>query len=324
MADTFLEAGHAVQVVDYQARSYPPPPDCVIAIDTQHSFDLFAGQFPADCIKIFHAPTAHWLFGNQAEFRRLHAIQQRRGAVLKPRRQLPPNRGIELAQLGTYLGNQFTADTYAFASKPMHRIPISTVTSEEVFPARDIPRIRKNFIWFGSVGLVHKGLDLVLEAFARMPDLQLTVAGAIGLDSDFVELYQRELSHTPNIRNLGWVDVLSPDFHRLMGEHISVVHPSCAEGGGGSVICCMHSGVIPVVTYEASIDTLDFGFQTKSDAVEDIVEAVRGLSSLTDAELLARSRATWEHVRRVHTRKNFRCAWRQFARDTLKLSLHDD
>jgi len=175
MADTFLEAGYVVDVVDYQAVHYRPRADCALAVDTEHSFNLYADRLPADCRKIYHAPTTHWLHWNRAELRRLHAIQQRRGAALKPRRQLPPNRGIELAQLGTYVGNQFTADTYAFAGKPMHRIPISTVTSEEVFPARDIPRIRKNFIWFGSVGLVHKGLDLALEAFARMPDLHLAV-----------------------------------------------------------------------------------------------------------------------------------------------------
>src|SRR5436305_1983234 len=83
------------------------------------------------------------------------------------------------------------------------------------------------------------------------------------------------------------------------------------------------SAFIPVVTCEASVDTADFGFETKGAAVEDIVDAVRGLTSLTDAELFARSRATWEHVRRMHTRKNFRSILRQFARDTSKLSLRD-
>jgi glycosyltransferase involved in cell wall biosynthesis len=321
MVETFLEAGMAVDVVDYEARSYRPPPDCTIAIDTEHSFGLFHAQLPAGCRKIYHAPTSHWLHWNQAELRRLDAIRNRRGVALRPRRQLPPNPGIELADLGTYVGNRFTAETYAFAGKPMHRIPISTVTREDAFPIRDIDRIRRRFLWFGSVGLAHKGLDLALEAFARMPDLELTVAGAVSLDQDFVAAYDRELRQTPNIRNLDWIDVTAPSFHQLMREHIGVVYPSCAEGGAGSVICCMHSGVLPVVTYEASIDTGDFGLLTGGDSVDDVVAGVRTLSTLPTVALEARSRACWEHVRRVHTRENFRATFRRFAREQLELAI---
>ena len=323
MADTFLEAGYAVDVVDYQARHYRPPPDCEFAVDTEHSFNFYADQLPDGCRKIYHATTAHWLRLNQAELRRLAAIRDRRGVALEPRRQLPPNRGIEQSELGTYVGNKFTADTYAFAGKPMHRIPISTVTREEVFPAREIARIRRRFIWFGSIGLAHKGLDLVLEAFARMPDLELTVAGGLAFDRDFTAAYQRELTVTPNIHNLGWIDVTAPTFRQLMQEHIAVVYPSCAEGGAGSVISCMHSGVIPVVTYEASIDTADFGFLTEGDSVDDITTAVRRLAGLSDSDLLARSQATWEHVSRGHTRENFRRTYREFARKELGLILVD-
>ncbi|MDD3180111.1 MAG: glycosyltransferase [Opitutaceae bacterium] len=324
MADTFLEAGYAVDVVDYQAKHYRPPSDCVIAIDSEHSFGNFAAQLPADCLKIYHAPTSHWLHWNPAELRRLAAIRDRRGVALRPRRQLPPNPGIEIADLATYVGNRFTAETYTFAGKPMHRIPISTVAREDVFPSRDIDRIRQRFIWFGSVGLAHKGLDLALEAFARMPDLELTVAGAISLDRDFVAAYDRELNHTPNIHNLGWIDVTAPSFQKLMRDHLGVVYPSCSEGGAGSVICCMHSGVIPVVTYEASIDTENFGILTGGDSVDDVIAGVRRLIDLPEADLLARSRAAWEHVRRVHTRENFRATYRRFARVELKLALGPD
>ena len=203
----------------------------------------------------------------------------------------------------------------------MHRIPISTVTREDTYPPRDIARIRRRFIWFGSVGLAQKGLDLALEAFAQMPDLELTVAGAIQLDQDFVQAYYRELHDTANIHNLGWLDVTAPMFHEVMREHLAVVYPSCAEGGAGSVICCMHSGVIPVVTYQASVDVGDFGLLTPGDAVSDVIAAVRQLTSLTDAELTLRCRAAWEHARQCHTRENFRATYRQFARENLHLTL---
>ncbi len=157
-----------------------------------------------------------------------------------------------------------------------------------------------------------------------MPELNLIVAGGIELDQDFKAAYHRELFETPNIKCAGFVDVVAPAFLELIADCAGVVYPSCAEGGAGSVICCMHAGLVPIVTREASIDVGDFGIENSSDAIDDIVADVQRFAALPAAELAARSRAAWEHVRRVHSRENFRTVWRQLARDTLKLSLRDD
>lgn len=46
---------------------------------------------------------------------------------------------------------------------------------EEVI--KSISSSRRNFLWFGSVGLIHKGLDIVIDAFKELPDLSLNVYG---------------------------------------------------------------------------------------------------------------------------------------------------
>jgi hypothetical protein len=79
---------------------------------------------------------------------------------------------------------------------------------------------------------------------------------------------------------------------------------------------------VPIVTREASIDVGDFGIENRSDAIDDIVADVQRFAALPAAELAARSRAAWEHVRRVHSRENFRAVWRQLARETLGLKLN--
>jgi glycosyltransferase involved in cell wall biosynthesis len=229
-----------------------------------------------------------------------------------------------VADRAIMVGNAFTAESYAFSGKPMHRIPISTTTLCDWPADKNLERVRKNFIWFGSVGLAHKGLDLSLEAFARMPELNLTVVGGIDLDPDFKAAYKRELYETPNIRTPGWVSATSPEFLALLRDHIGVVYPSCAEGGAGSVIVCMHCGLIPIVTRSASIDVGDFGCETRSERIEDIMESTRSVAALPFAELAARARGAWDHARRVHTRENFRRVWRAYARDTLRLELQDD
>jgi glycosyltransferase involved in cell wall biosynthesis len=323
LGDTFVEAGYRLEVVEFDNPYYRPPVDCAYIIDPERNLERFAKIVPASCVKIQHASTTHWLHWNQAELRRLDGIRQRRGVVLIPRRQIPFNLTTETADRIIYVGNAYTAETFAFARKPMQRIPISTVVQADWPDQKNFDQVRRNFIWFGSVGLAHKGLDLALEAFARMPGFNLTVVGAIDLDADFKQLYHRELYELPNIRTAGWVSATSPEFLSLLHNMTGVVYPSCSEGGAGSVICCMHGGLIPIVTREASVDVQDFGFETRSAAIEDIMTEVRRVAGLPAAELAARARAAWEHVRAVHTREHFRRVWRQYARDELHLNLGD-
>jgi hypothetical protein len=71
-------------------------------------------------------------------------------------------------------GNDFTIGTFRYAGKPIYRLPIICPTSP--WPQdKDHGACRKCFLWFGSQGFLHKGLDLVLEVFAGLPDHHLTV-----------------------------------------------------------------------------------------------------------------------------------------------------
>ncbi len=40
-------------------------------------------------------------------------------------------------------------------------------------------------MWFGSGGMIHKGLDLVLEVFARMQEYHLHICGPVHHEEDF-------------------------------------------------------------------------------------------------------------------------------------------
>lgn len=324
IGDTFVEAGYRLDVVEYNNPHFVPRPDTAFAIDLEQNLERYSRLVPGSCVKIHHASTTHWTHWNLAELTRLHAIQQRRGVTLVPRRQIPPNLAHEVCDRAIMVGNAFTAETYAFSKKPMHRIPISTTTLCDWPAEKNLDRLRKNFIWFGSVGLAHKGLDLALEAFARMPELKLTVVGGIHLDPDFKAAYHRELYETANIHTPGWISATSPEFITLLRDQVGVVYPSCAEGGAGSVIVCMHCGLIPIVTRSASIDIGDFGFETRSERIQDIIDATREVAALPTGQLHERSRAAWEHARRIHTRENFRQVWRDYARANLRLNLAGD
>jgi hypothetical protein len=212
IAKTFLDLGYRVDVVNENNDRFVPTRHYAFFIGNRTNFDRIVRFLNKDCVKILHIDTAHWLFHNMAECRRLEELRERRGFVLCPQRNMKPNLAIEHADYGTVLGNEFTISTYKYANKPLWRIGISTPVVYPWQDDKDFDRVRKSFLWFGSHGFVHKGLDLVLEAFAQMPDCELTVCGPIHTDKGFQSAYHKELYSTSNIHTVGWVDITSPKF----------------------------------------------------------------------------------------------------------------
>ena len=128
----------------------------------------------------------------------------------------------------------------------MFEVPNPSAVSYPWFEDKDFAAARTRFLWIGSRGLVHKGLDLVLEAFARMPEVHLTVCGPIHEEPAFEAAFRRELYETPNIETLGWVDIASPAFAELLKRTVALVYPSAAEACCGTVVNSMQAGLIPV------------------------------------------------------------------------------
>jgi glycosyltransferase involved in cell wall biosynthesis len=273
--------------------------------------ERLAPLLPKECLKILHIDTAHILFHNAAESERLLALQRRRGVTLRNRRFEPPSLAIEHADCATLYGNQFTQDTFAYARKRMYRVPYSIPFLYPWPEGKDFDVCRKRFMWLGNAGLVHKGLDLVLEAFAGMPEFHLTVCGPVSHEDDFERAYSRELYSLPNIKTAGWVDITSPQFVGIMETCVGLVYPSCSEGCSGSALAAIAGGLIPILSYESSLDVHDFGTILPSSSVKDIRKAVTALASLPAAELQIMARKGWEYARKNHSRDCFAREWRR-------------
>lgn len=320
MARAWLEAGFAVDAIHWTNDRFEPEGAYDVLIDPRLNLERLAPRLEPGCLAVLHAETAHHSFHNAAQRRRLQALRERRGIELPPERMIEENRAVEHADAIVVLGNDFTAGTYAFGAKPMLRVPLSNPYLYPFPEEKDFDAARRRFLWFGSGGLVHKGLDLVLEAFAGMSELHLTVCGPIAREPEFERAYWRELYGTPNVTTLGWVDVAGPAFRELARTRLATVYPSCSEGGGGSVITCMHAGLVPVVTPEASVDVApERGVVLEEASVEGVRRAVRDLAARPAAELRSTARAAWAFARERHTRASFARDYRRAVREVLEL-----
>jgi glycosyltransferase involved in cell wall biosynthesis len=317
MAKTFLDLGYCVDVINHHNNQFLPEKDYSIIVDVRWNLERLAPLLTRDCLKIMHIDAAHMLFHNAAESRRLLELQRRKGVTLRPRRPEMPNLGIEHADYATTTGNAFTISTFRYANKPIYRLPIAAAVSCPWPEEKDWEACRKHFLWFSSGGLVHKGLDLALDAFAKMPEYHLTVCAPVDQEEDFRQAYFEELYRTPNIETVGWVDVNSRKFTEIANRCIGLIYTSCSEGGGACAITCLHTGLIPIVSYEASVDVHDFGFTLRSCSMEDIKESIKMVVHRPPEELKERARKAWEFARAHHTREKFAARYREVIEEVL-------
>lgn len=306
IAKTFLGLGYSVDAISYRNRKFIPEREYSVFVSARTNFERITQSLNKDCIGIVHLDTSHWLFNNYASYSRCVAVQRRRGASLTSSFKLvEPNRAIECADFATMLGNNFTINTYSFANKKILPVPVPACTTYKWTEDKDYEFCRNRFIWLGSSGLVHKGLDLALEAFAGMPDCHLTVCGPVKADNDFERIYYKELYETPNIHTVGWIDIQSPEFLDIIRNCAGTVYPSCAEGQSGAVVTCLQAGLIPIISCESGVDISDFGIILRNCTIDEIKDSVRKVSALSVKELSMKARQSWECAQKYYTRENF-------------------
>jgi glycosyltransferase involved in cell wall biosynthesis len=134
----------------------------------------------------------------------------------------------------------------------------------------------------------------LLEIFPKYPDLHLYICSEFAKEADFCSCYHKELHETPNIHPIGWITVNGPKYDELVKKCAFVIHPTCSEGQPGSVVQCMYSGLIPLVTKETGIDTEDFGITFEGDGLEEIERVILEVS---------RQPESWHRERSIRTRK---------------------
>jgi glycosyltransferase involved in cell wall biosynthesis len=317
MARIFTEFGYDVDVIDYDDREFIPQREYSFFVSARTNFQRISQELNIECVKIVHLDTAHWLFNNTVAYQRCLALQQRRGVSVESIKWVEPNWAIEHADFATILGNEFTIGTYAYANKPLHRIPVSTCSVYPPPAKKDFESVRRSFMWFGSGGLVHKGLDLVLEVFCQMPDYHLYVCGPVEQERGFEEAYHGELYRTPNIHTVGWVDVTEQEFVDITNQCIGLIYPSCSEGQSGAVVACLHAGLIPVLSYESGVDVGDFGIILNDCSMEEIKRSIQRISGLAAEDLKCMAQRTWEFARVHHTREKFSIEYQHFVKSIL-------
>lgn len=157
----------------------------------------------------------------------------------------------------------------------------------------------KRFLWFGSLGLLHKGLDILIDAFSIASDLTLDVYGVNTNELKAI----KEIPSNVNI--CGRVAVLGEDFLKVAYEHTFVISASCSEGMNSGIATCMLHGIIPIVTPETGFDSFESILELESYNVEYIAEKLYRISNLSDQKLKEMSFNIFDFAHKNYTLDHF-------------------
>lgn len=301
IAQIFDELGYIVDVIHYSNGR------CV----DYSKYDVIFGfgepfencfNSPYKNKRIYYATGAQVCFQNHAEIKRVQAVNAKYAACATPKRIVPWmwSRSTTMSDALVVIGNEWTKSTYAaFTQTPIISVNATAFINEKTANIeRDIKKSRTNYLWFGSAGLIHKGLDLCLEYFAKHPEFHLHICGPE--DEEFFRIFKRELNQ-PNIHFYGFVDVQSDLFVEIVSQCSFAVLPTCSEGQATALLTAMGSGLIPVSTIYSGIDIQEYGYLISNLNVDGIAEAVNVTANLTAEEIANKSKKSQEIIQQNHT-----------------------
>lgn len=301
--------GYEVDVIDFDRPEKLPRDhyDLVLALDSEL---LEIAERTSPDILLSHLTGASPQYNNEAELERLDQLELRRGVRLPPHRlAADPESTLDAygaADHCSLIGNSWTRSTYpADIAAKAHEIPVTGSVAHIKQSAHLVPDERE-FVWFFGAGAVHKGLDLVLEAFSGLPEARLHVIGNIQGETEFMTEYRKELFETPNIRFHGMLDPAGKEFRRIADRSVAFVAPTCSEGTSTACVTMLQVGLLPVLTVQAGVD-LDEGvgiMLTKASA-DEIRESVIAVNRATQEALRMEIATTQALALDRHSRASF-------------------
>jgi glycosyltransferase involved in cell wall biosynthesis len=314
------EFGYIVDAIDIRDKQFVPSRKYDLVISNKVDLVGMEAYFQEPAVKIYLASVTNHRVHNRSLRSRHERLAGRRGCNIEMRRVYPEVMPyVKMSDAIVGFGNTaimgtwrelFQGPIYPFNNYGFKETPF-------LFSGKDFAAARKHFLFFTSGSQVQKGLDLLLEIFPKLPHLHLYICSGFKDESDFCKCYHKELYETPNIHTVGWIEVNSPEYDALVRRCAYVIHPTCSDGQSGSVVQCMYSGLIPLVTREAGIDTEDFGLTFSDDSLDEIERVVRDVSQRPEEWHRERSIKTRKAAEEKYSEDAFLTRWRRILAEII-------
>lgn len=307
IAEVLSQKGYNVDLVNSKYVGKLDAEKYNLVIGTGKPFEELCNNHGQDTIAIYYLTGSSSYFANMAELKRMRYFEERNHYMPRFERlslDLLDLSVLVKADAAICLGNEHTVSTYDGTFSHIYPLNV-TGFSDCTLPAINKKVNNINFLWYGGAGPIHKGLDLCMEAFRELPQLNLYIVGDV--TNEFYELYREDFENSENILYYGFLRKDSAEFQQVCESCDFCICPSCSEGQSTAVVSTMFSGIIPVCTKETGIDVVQAGgFEIVSIEISELVQLIRGLSELPLEEVEARQRQVYEYASTNHSVENYK------------------
>lgn len=266
-------------------------------------------------LRIFYATGSDSFFQNYSEIARVKEVTLRKKAKVLPKRisLYTGSMSTLLSDAMIIIGNDFTKSTFSKSNICKYTINATPLKST-IIRSRKINNAKTHFLWFGSAGLIHKGLDLCLEVFSKHEDMVLHICGP--QEEDFFNIYDCELKKS-NIVYHGFVEVSSDLFEQIVSQCMFTILPSCSEGQATSLLTTMATGLIPIASVQCGIDIDKYGIVIEELSEIGVAVAVDLALQMKEDELAALSDRVSAYVANNHNLESFFNRFDEILKDVI-------
>ena len=274
----------------------------------------YAASFTADCnrkpTRIFYSVGAHTFYNFRITAERNKEFFKRHNCWLLPSYHYIPGNGMnyymsQLSDAVISLGDSFLTQQMAAEGDSTDKVKQLPAFYFNVCPPdekKDFSKCRNNILWFGSSGMIHKGLDIAIDFALAHPEYTLHICGGSRQETDFWNYYNPKLKACNNIHNHGFVDIESEKFAQILSQCGILLNPSISEGGAVSVLNVLGNGsLLPVYSEATGIALSEVGICVPNVTYKEFEMALLNLATISDVEFEQKALAAHRLVKDNYT-----------------------
>jgi len=324
-ARIFNKLGYQVDIVNYDETELIP--EDLLKYDVIYGFgEPMEQSFYLNTTKkiqrIIYSTGCNTIYSNMVSSLRLRDFYQKHKILLAHSTRIAPcswRLQTIFSDAIVVLGNSFVSDTFfqELTYVPIYNLNAFYFKKNSIdLNKKKFSESQKNFIWFGSTGAIHKGLDLLIDLFQDYPDIHLHICGI--KEKSFISYYQNIIEKSKNITNHDFVNIESPLFTTLMLRCGAIVYPSVSEGGAVSVLNVLgNGGLIPIISKSCGLDLEKYGLIFSKIDIETIQRAINSYLNFSEVELQQMAFAVKEHLSREYSYRKYYRRLSYIIRDVL-------
>ena len=272
----------------------------------------YAASFTTDSkiapLRIFYSVGAHTFYNFRVTAKRNKEFFERHNCWLLPSYHYIPGNGMNyyMAQLSdavislgdSFLLQQMLDETEQITKvKKLPAFYFNVCTPKE---NKDFSKCCNNILWFGSSGMMHKGLDIAIDFAIQHPQFTLHICGGSSQEKDFWRFYMPKIKSASNIIMHGFVNIESEEFANILAECGVLLNPSLSESGAVSVLNALGNGVLfPVYSKGTALDINNVGVEIDDVTYENFKNTLLALAKIP-AKIIEQK--AWEAHRLVKNR----------------------